>query len=106
MESESATYDVFISYHWRDHEPVEEIARFLRAQDSSVFLDRWYLVPGQPWVQNLDQLVAGSRSLAIFLGPHGMGALQQREANLAMDRWWRARISACGALRSVPTARC
>jgi TIR domain len=51
----SSGYDVLLSYNSRDHVRVESIARALTERGLWVFLDRWYLVPGQPWVQALEQ---------------------------------------------------
>jgi hypothetical protein len=79
-------YDVFLSYHWRDHERVEALARWLRDKDLSVFLDRWYLVPGRPWPQALEQVLRACRAVAVCVGPGEMGPWQQREVNLALER--------------------
>ena len=38
--SPNETFDVFLSYHWRDHARVEAVARWLREQGLTVFLDR------------------------------------------------------------------
>ena len=79
-------YDLFVSYHWRDREAVESVARELAARDLKVFLDRWYLIPGQSWVAALERTLSECKAFAIFLGPHGMGRWQQREKELALDR--------------------
>ncbi len=79
-------YDVFFSYNARDREAVESVARALRDRDLRVFLDRWYLVPGRPWPQALEESVSSCRAVAVFLGPNGMGRWQQREKDLALDR--------------------
>ena len=42
-------FDVFLSYHWRDHAAVEALAQRLRDAGLNVFLDRWYLTPGTNW---------------------------------------------------------
>ena len=42
-------YDVFLSYHWRDHAPAEAPAGALRELGLRVFFDPWYLHPGRPW---------------------------------------------------------
>ena len=57
-------YDVFVSYHWRDHAPVEALAHTLRDLGLRVFLDRWYLHPGHAWPQELEGVAprAGCRS--------------------------------------------
>jgi TIR domain-containing protein/conflict system STAND superfamily ATPase len=78
--------DVFFSYHWRDHAAVERIARALIDRGVGVFLDRWYLAPGQPWPQALEAALARCRAVAIFLGTEGLGPWQQREKDLALDR--------------------
>jgi hypothetical protein len=79
-------YDAFLSYHWRDHTVVESIARRLQDQGVTVFLDRWYLVPGRPWPQALEDVLHDCRAVVVFLGPNSMGPWQQREINLALDR--------------------
>jgi TIR domain len=73
-----STYDVFLSYHWRDHAHVEGIAY--------VFLDRWYLHPGRPWPQELETVMRGCRAVAVCVGPGEMGPWQQREVNMALER--------------------
>jgi hypothetical protein len=81
-----AQHDVFLSYHWRDHGAVEAVARQLRQDGLTVFLDRWYLVPGRPWPQALEAVLHACHAVAVFLGPHGMGPWRQREKDLALDR--------------------
>ena len=80
------SFDVFFSYHWRDHAPVEAVARTLTERGLRVFLDRWYLAPGQPWPQALERTLASCSSVAVFLGADGLGPWQQRERDLALDR--------------------
>jgi formylglycine-generating enzyme required for sulfatase activity len=79
-------FDVFLSYHWRDHARVEAVARWLRDQGLRVFLDRWYLLAGRPWPQALEQALGTCRAAAVFVGPGEMGPWQQREKNLALER--------------------
>src|SRR5262245_1321396 len=80
------TYDVFLSYHWRDHPHVETIARALRERDLNVFLDRWYLHPGRPWPQELEKVMRSCKAVAVCVGPGEMGPWQQREMNMALER--------------------
>lgn len=83
---EGSPYDVFLSYHWRDHAHVEAIARSLREHDLHVFLDRWYLHPGRPWPRELQTVLAACRAVAVCVGPGEMGPWQQREAYMALER--------------------
>lgn len=80
------TVDLFLSYHWRDRDVVEPLARALRENGLNVFLDRWYLVPGQRWQAALEKVLLSCRAAAVLIGPHGLGSWQQREKELALDR--------------------
>ncbi len=82
----SIEFDVFLSYHWRDQKEVEALAKKLREQDLKVFLDRWYLTPGQPWPQKLEQVLASCGAVAVCAGPGEMGPWQQLEMNVALER--------------------
>jgi formylglycine-generating enzyme required for sulfatase activity/energy-coupling factor transporter ATP-binding protein EcfA2 len=79
-------FDVFLSYHWRDHAQVEALARRLREQNLTVFLDRWYLTPGQSWPKALETTLASCRAVVVCIGQGEMGPWQQREQYLAMER--------------------
>ncbi|MGZ8394166.1 MAG: nSTAND1 domain-containing NTPase [Nitrospira sp.] len=79
-------FDVFLSYHWRDHAHVEALATRLREQTLTVFLDRWYLTPGQSWPKKLETELARCRAVAVCLGQGEMGPWQQREQYLALER--------------------
>jgi hypothetical protein len=78
-------YDVFMSYHWRDHAPVEALALTLRDLGLRVFLDRWCLHPDRAWPRELEAVMSACQAAAICVGPGGMGPWQQREVNLALD---------------------
>jgi hypothetical protein len=86
MSAGEISFDVFFSYQRRDHGPVEAVARTLTKRGMRVFLDRWYLTPGQPWPQALERTLASCDSVAVFLGADGLGPWQQRERDLALDR--------------------
>ena len=79
-------FDVFLSYHWRDHAHVEALAQRLREQRLTVFLDRWYLTPGQSWPKALESTIAQCRAVAVCIGQGEMGPWQQREQYLALER--------------------
>ena len=79
-------FDVFLSYHWRDQKQVLELANKLQEQNLKVFLDRWYLAPGQPWPQKLEHELTTCSAVAVCSGPGEMGSWQHREKNFALDR--------------------
>jgi len=86
MPNQSVPFDVFVSYHRREQDAVESLARRLRALGLRVFLDRWYLVPGRPWPEALEAALRNCRSVAVLIGPGELGSWQQREVSLAIDR--------------------
>ena len=86
MDGDEGSFDVFFSYHWRDHAQVEAVAHALTRRGLRLFLDRWYLSPGRSWPQVLERTLASCGSVAVFLGSEGLGPWQQRERDLALDR--------------------
>lgn len=86
MEPQSPPCDIFLSYHWRDHDAVEQLARALDARGLRVFLDRWYLAPGLPWPRALEQALERCRAVAVCIGPGDIGPWQMREHFLALVR--------------------
>jgi WD40 repeat protein len=80
-------FDVFFSYRSRDHFRVSSLARSLAEHAGlRTFLDRWYLVPGEPWLVALERALGSCRAAAICIGPGELGPWQQREMWLALDR--------------------
>jgi hypothetical protein len=73
MSGGEISFDVFFSYHWRDHVPVETVARKLTERGVRVLLDRWYLAPGRPWPQALERSLASCNSVAVSSVPMALG---------------------------------
>ena len=79
-----ATYDVFLSHATSDKPAVEELARRLRRRKLKPFLDKWHLVPGEPWQEALEEALDRSQTFAVFLGPGGIGPWQNEEMRDAL----------------------
>lgn len=80
-------YDVFLSYNSEDREPVEKIAVYLAdCAGINPWLDKWKLIPGEDWVQNLERGLNSSSSCVVFVGQSGQGPWQRRELAAALDR--------------------
>ena len=45
----SPRYDVFLSHASADKPEVEYLARKLQEARIAPFLDKWHLIPGEPW---------------------------------------------------------
>ncbi len=78
-------YDVFLSHNSGDKPAVEELARKLRGQGLAPFLDKWHLVPGEPWQEALEAALAESSTCAVFLGPGGISAWENEEMRAALE---------------------
>jgi formylglycine-generating enzyme required for sulfatase activity len=80
----SPRYDVFLSHSGADKPAVEELARNLLAAGITPFLDKWNLVPGEPWQEALEEALDESSTCAVFLGPGGLGPWQNEEMRSAL----------------------
>ncbi len=78
------TYDVFLSHASADKPSVETLARRLREDGLEPFLDKWHLVPGEPWQEALEDALEASRTCAVFVG-RKLGPWQNEEMRAALD---------------------
>ena len=86
MANDGKSFDVFLSHHSADKDAVENIAA--RLEDGArltPFLDKWHLVPGEPWQEALEQALDQSRTCAVFIGPHGIGPWENLEMRSALS---------------------
>jgi hypothetical protein len=80
-------YDVFLSHDSHDKPAVEAIAGQLEDDEKlRPWLDKWNLVPGEPWQEAIEQVLDGSRTCAVFLGPRGIGHWENEEMRAALSK--------------------
>lgn len=80
-------YDVFLSYLQSDADWVMGLAAQLVDKEKfRVWLDRWQLVPGGLWVQETEQGMKQSGSIAIFIGKQTPQGWFQQEIDRAQDK--------------------
>ena len=79
-------YDVFLSYNSADRSAVDEIAHRLRDAGIHAFMDVRRLVPGEPWQEDLEEVLEQSKSCAVFFGPTGLGKWQTEEMRIGISR--------------------
>ncbi|RYD25182.1 MAG: toll/interleukin-1 receptor domain-containing protein, partial [Verrucomicrobiaceae bacterium] len=83
---------VFLSHNSADKPEVEELAvRLSREQDIEPWLDKWNLIPGQPWQEEIEVAMRECDCCAIFIGKgdpeHGvMGPWQNAEMRALISR--------------------
>jgi RNA polymerase sigma-70 factor, ECF subfamily len=91
--------DVFLSYHTKDKQVVERLARKLSGQGITPWLDKWNLVPGETWQPAIEKALSKCLSFAACVGPHGSGPWQGEEMRAAIVR----RVqTANGSFRVIP----
>jgi DNA-binding response OmpR family regulator len=78
--------DVFLSYHRTDQEAVEYLAQRLREAELQVWLDRWNLLSGDPWQEEIEEALDSCATCVIFWGPSGLGPWQHMEMRIALER--------------------
>jgi hypothetical protein len=80
-------YDVFLSYNSEDRDAVEQIAVYLAdCTGLKPWLDKWKLIPGEDWVENLERGLRSALTCAIFVGKSGEGPWQQKELTAALNQ--------------------
>jgi hypothetical protein len=77
---------VFLSHSTADKPAVEELARRLAKEGIQAWLDKWHLIPGDPFQPAIEKALAESASCAVFVGPSGFGPWQNEEMRAAIDR--------------------
>ena len=85
-------YDVFLSHNRADKVSVEQLA--VRLEDETglkPFLDKWHLVPGEPWQEAIEEALDNSAACAVFLGSGGLGSWENEEMRAALERRVRAK---------------
>jgi hypothetical protein len=79
-------YDAFLSHDSQDKPIVEKIAQWLEDKANlSVWLDKWNLIPGDPWQEEIEKALDESQCCVVFLGPKGIGPWQNEEMRTAIE---------------------
>jgi hypothetical protein len=66
-------FDVFLSHNSKDKPAVKQLAEALKTRGLRVWLDEWELVPGRPWQEALEEIIATTHSAAVLVGKDGLG---------------------------------
>ncbi len=86
-ETVAEGYDVFLSHCSPDKPMVERLAeKLVEEAQLNPFLDRWHLIPGEPWQESLEQALNRSRCVAVFAGPSGVNSWENEEMRAALSR--------------------
>jgi hypothetical protein len=77
-------FHVFLSHSSADKPAIEELARRLAKESIQAWLDKWHLIPGNPWQPGIERALAESETCAVFVGPSGFGPWQNEEMRAAI----------------------
>ena len=80
------SFKVFLSHSSADKPAVEELARRLAKEGIQAWLDKWNLIPGDPWQVAIEKALAESETCAVFVGPSSLGPWQNEEMRAAIDQ--------------------
>lgn len=79
-------YDVFLSHNSKDKPDVEQIATLLREKYGlKCWLDKWNLVPGEPWQEALEDALDRCRTVALFVGANEISPWENEEMRSALE---------------------
>ena len=79
-------HHVFISYNSQDAAAAVELALALKDRGLDPWFDQWHLQPGRPWLQVLETGLGASAAVAVLIGSHGLGPVQQEEMSIALHQ--------------------
>jgi hypothetical protein len=82
-----AVFDVFLSHNGRDKPAVRELAAALRTRGLRPWLDEDELVPGRPWQEALEEIIARARTAAVLTGPDGLGPWEEMEMRACLAQF-------------------
>lgn len=78
-------FDVFLSHNGKDKPAVEQLAHKLEDKGLKVWLDKWNLIPGNSWQEEIEEALDNCQTFAVFLGPSGIGPWENVEMRSALS---------------------
>ena len=87
MTTSQKPFDVFLSYNSKDKPIVRELATGLKERGLRVWLDEWELTPGQPWQDELENIIRTAKSAAVLVGADGLGPWEHPEMRACLDQF-------------------
>jgi WD40 repeat protein len=79
-------HHVFLSHSSLDKPSVERLGQKLEAVGIRTWLDKWNLVPGNRWQEDIEEALANCSACAVFIGVGVIGPWQNEEMRAAIDR--------------------
>ncbi|HZI56561.1 MAG TPA: toll/interleukin-1 receptor domain-containing protein [Verrucomicrobiae bacterium] len=83
----SDDFDVFLAHNSHDKAIIEQIAKSLRRRRLNVWFDSWSLPPGRVFQEEIERVLPRVRTVAIFVGHHGLGRWERLEMRAAISNF-------------------
>lgn len=80
-------FDVFLCHNIKDKVFIKKIGEQLKSLGIRPWLDEWELVPGRPWTHALEAQIENIHSVAVFVGPDGVGPWQRSEIDAYLRKF-------------------
>lgn len=80
------TYDAFLSHNSFDKPIVEEIASTLESVGIHPFLDKWHILPGDPWQEVLEGAIEKCRTCVVCISASELGPWQNEEMRVFLEK--------------------
>ncbi len=78
--------DAFFSYNSKDKIVVEKLAQKLEDEKGiNIWLDKWNLIPGTPWQEEIEMALEKSKAIVLLLGSSGFGKWHTEEVRVALE---------------------
>ncbi|MCW9032721.1 MAG: TIR domain-containing protein [Rhodospirillales bacterium] len=79
-------FDVFLSHNSTDKSIVEEIASSLESVMINPYLDKWHLIPGEPWQEALEDAICQSKTCGVCISSSGIGPWHNEEMRVFLEK--------------------
>ncbi len=80
-------FDVFLAYSSQDVSLLREIALTLKQRGLNPWFDEWNVPPGSSFQDKIEEALGGVKSVAIFVGPSGLGPWERPEMRAAINQF-------------------
>jgi hypothetical protein len=80
-------YDVFLAYNSKDEKAVEAVARELLRRGINPWFAKWCVPPGRQFQKEIERAFYSVGSVAVFVGPAGLGPWEDQEALAAIQEF-------------------
>ena len=87
-----ADFDVFLCHNSEDKPLVETIGEALERSGLNPWLDKWNLPPGRMFQEEIGSVLPSIKSVAVFVGPSGIGPWEQMELRTAISQFVKRKL--------------